>query len=501
MARNRIILFPLALFLALLLMLPGCKGKNVEPQAPEPGPENEEPQTPEPGPEKEDPQTPEPGDKTESPSEPRVLALEKTDIRTLQLEPTAGSISINRQFIYYLIPGAPGNGDRLIDIFGVDYPLPLLETVEVPILEGAVWRGGKLYYLSRDGLDGSEDIALYIYDTSTHTAAEHRLNFPDSFKPSCFFVTWEGEVFLVGTTGTYKYTLASKAMERVAEYNLSWEILARASWHPDELRLIYSEGNKLMSLDILSGQSSLLYQAEGKITEFCWGDFGPLTLLIGNRVEILDENGKFLNSHFIREGAYSLGWVPMLDMVSYLVRDGSGALPKLVIEDFAEGLRYTCWDCDGYIWTWESNLWTYSPDPETDATNLVYSHIHWMPGQDKEVEIPYFKSREEDPKLPLTYAQGNFGKIAAELFTLHMKDLRSQGSISAFKLHGVTFWQEELWGFQVLIDYSVQSSDEDWQSGNGELGKDGWVYDKCNFICIYRDEDNYVMGSNWSTSP
>lgn len=500
MERNRIFLFPLVFFLVLLLILPGCR-KNAEPQVPEPGPEHEEPQTPEPDPEKEDPETPEPGGKTESPPEPRVLALEKTDIRTLRLEPTAGSISINRQFIYYLIPGAPGNDDRLIDLFGVDYPLPLLDTVEVPILEAAVWKGGNLYYLSRDGINESEDIALYVYDTSSHTAAEHRLNFPDSFDPLSFFVTWEREVFFVGETGTYKYTLAGKAVERVAEFNLSWEILARASWHPYELKLIYSEGNKLMSLDILSGQSTLLYQAEGEITEFCWDDFGPLTVLIGNRVEMLDENGKFLSSHFIREGAYSLGWVPMLDMVSYLVRDGSGALSQFVIEDFAGGLRYTCWDCDGYIWTWESNLWTYSRDPETDDTNLVYSHIHWQPGQDTKVEIPYFKSREEDPKLPLNYAQGDFGKIAAELFTLHMKDLKSQGSISDFKLHGVTFWQEELWGFQVLVDYSVRSTDESWQAGNGDLGKDGWVNNKSNFICIYRDEDYYVMGSLWSTSP
>ena len=489
MVRNRIILFPLVFFLALLLVLPGCKEKNAEFRTPEPGPENEEPQISE------------PGEKTESPPKPRVLALDKTDIRTLQLQPTASSIMISRQFIYYLIPGAPGNDDRLIDIFGVDYPLPLLTTLDLPILEGAVWRGGKLYYLSRDGIAESEEIALYVYDTSTHTVAEHRLNFPDTFRPQCFFVTWEGEVFLVGETGTYKYTLADKAMERVAEFTLDWKILAQASWHPDNPQLIYSEGKQLMSIDIFSGKSTLLYQAEGEISEFCWSDFGTLTLLIGNRTEILDENGRFLNSHLICEGAYSLGWVPMLDMVSYLVPAESGASSHMVIEDFARGLRYTCWDCVGYIWTWASKLWSYSRDPETDATILVYSHIHWQPGQDKEVEIPYFKSREEDPRLPLTYAKGDFGKIAAELFTRHMQDLKSEGSISDFKLHRVTFWQEELWGFQVSIDYSVQSSDDSWQSGNGELGEDGWVNNKSNFINIYRDEDCYVMGSQWSTSP
>jgi len=462
-----------------------------------PGCVREQPVTPDPGPAIEDPE-PEPDPEPES----RVLDLEGTDIRTLELEPTASSISISRQFIYYFIPGAPGNDDHLIDIFGVDYPLPLLKGLDVPIMEGAVWRGEKLYYLSRDGLDQSEDIALYVYDTSSHTAAEHKLIFPDSFRPAdSFFVTWDGEVFFVGETGTYKYTLAKKTLKKVAGFNLDWHISSRSSrWHPEKPLFFYFEDNKLLRFDPQSGESTVLYQAAEIISEICWRDSHTLTLLAGNKLEILDENGRLLSSHLICEGARSFGWVPEVGMASYRAPVGSHAY-QLVIEDFENKTRYIYRDCDDYIWSSFDEIWTYSEDQETGTANLVLSHINWEPGQNQKEEIPYFKSREEDPKLPLNHAQGDFEKIAADLFTLHMEDLKSQGSITDFILLRVTFEQEEQWGFFVCIDYSVQSSDESWHSGNGELGKDGWVNNKTDYISIYRDEDSYVMGSDWSTSP
>ncbi len=430
------------------------------------------------------------------------MALEGTDIRTLQLEPTANNIKINCNYISYYLPA---NTDVLFlkDIFGGDYPLPRPKDMGMPTSEGAVWRDEKLYYLSRPGglIEEPERIVFYEYSTANHTAGEHLLKFPDSFSPKCFYVTWEGEVYFVGETATYKYTLTKKSLEKVVEFASDGEIPSWASsWHPEKPLLFYSEGNKLLCFDPLSGKSTLLYQADGEISEFFWGGSDLPTLLIGNRVEILAEDGKFLNSHTISPGAYSLSWVPLSNMVSYLTPAARDALPQLVIEDFEKGLRYSYRGCNSYVWNWQDKIWTYSEDPENGAA-LVLSHIHWEPGKDTEVKIPYFKSREEDPKLPLTYAQGDYEKIAAELFRLRMEEYKRQGSIAQYEISHVIFDSEEYWGFQVMVDYSVQAIDESWQSGNGELGKDGWIYDKCNFICIYRDEDYYVMGSQWSTSP
>ena len=459
----------------------------------------EQPVIPDPGPAIEEP-IPKPKPKPEP--EPRVLALEGTDIRTLELIPTSHNFRVNDQFISYYIPA---NIDvlYLTDIFGTDYPLPKPKDIRMPTTEGAVWRGDKLYYLSRPGIDeGPEGFFLYEYSTATHTATEHKLNFPDSFYPEeSFFVTWDGEVFFVGETGTYKYTLANKTLKKVAEFNLDWQISSWSSrWHPEKPLLFYFEGNKLWCFDPQSGKSTVFYQASGAISEFCWRDSRTLTLLRGNQLEILDENGRLLNSHRICEGARSLGWVPERGMASYRVPVGSNAY-QLFVEDFENEMLYTYRDCDDYIWSSVNEIWTYSEDQETGTAILVLSRINWEPGQNQKVEIPYFKSREEDPKLPLDYAQGDYEKIAAELFTLHMEDLKSQGSITDFKLLRVVFEQEEQWGFFVCIDYSVQSSDESWQSGNGELGKEGWVNNKSNFINIYRDDDYYVMGSQWSTSP
>ena len=459
-----------------------------------PGCVREQPVTPDPGPAIEDPE-PEP--------EPRVLVLEGTDIRTLEFKPSSYNFRINKQFISYYIPANIGIL-RLTDIFGVDYPLPSPKDMKMATMEGAVWRGDKLYFLSRPaGFEEEDDrFVFFEYSTATHTAAEHKLIFPDSFCPEeSFFVTWDGEVFFVGETGTYKYTLAKKTLKKVAEFNLDWQISSWSSrWHPEKPLLFYFEDNKLLRFDPQSGESTALYQAAGKISEICWSDFRQLTLLVGNKLEILDENGRLLNSHHICEGARSLGWVPELGMASYMVPVGSDDY-RLVIEDFEKGLRYTYRGCVDYIWSSFDQIWTYSEDQETGTAVLVLSHIYWEPSQNQKEEIPYFKSREEDPKLPLNYAQGDFAKIAAELFTLHMEDLKNQGSISDFKLLRVIFEHEEQWGFFVCIDYSVQSSDESWQSGDGELGEDGWVNNKTNFINIYRDEDCYVMGSNWSTSP
>ena len=490
MLRNRIVLFPLVFFLVLLLVLPGCIQKKGELTDPEPGQDNEEP-------EDEEPQDEEPKNE-----EPQVLALNGTDIRTLQLTPTSHNFMMNKQFISYYIP-ANVNVLRLTDIFGVDYPLPKPKDLSLPTSEGAAWRGDKLYYLSRPGIDeGPDGYFFYEYSIATHTAAEHKLNFPDSFNPEdSFFVTWDGEVFFVGETGTYKYTLAKKTLKKVAEFNLDWPIsFLPIRWHPEKPLLFYFEDNKLLRFDPLSGESTLLYQAAGKISEICWRDSSTLTLLAGHKLEILDENGRLLHSGLIGDGASSLSWVPELGMASYLVPGESGAF-QLVVEDLEKKTRYFYRDCGEYIWSSFNKIWTYTEDQETGTANLVLSHIKWEPGQIQKVEIPYFKSWEEDPKVPLNYAQGDFEKIAAQLFTLHMEDLKSQGNITGYTLLRVSFDREELWGFRVWIDYSVQSSDESWQSGNGELGKDGWVNDKTHYVSIYRDGDSYVMGSQWSTSP
>lgn len=474
MVRNRPV-FLLVFFLIFVLVLPGCK--------------NAEPVTPEPSPEPEPVSDPGPNNYLEA------TALEGTDIRRVQLEPTAYNIQVSYQYISYSLPA---NADPLLltDIFGQDYLLPEPKGKALLTMEGAFWRARNLYYLSRPVDRETCHTYFYKYDTGTHASAEYKLNFPESFSPETFYVTFEGEVYFVGERGAYKYSLGKKTMEMIAETVFEESIFSGPiSWHPQEPLLFYCNGNQLMSFDPLEGKSKVVYQASGEIEELFWGDSDLPGLLVDN-VEILADDGTLLRRIELPAGAYSLSWVPQGDKISFLTPIGGDGVPQLTIQEVNTGKRYQYRSCNRYLWTWDGKMWAYT---DQDGS-LVLSCIHWRPGLDT-VAIPYYVSREEDPKLPITYAQGDFEKIAAELFRLRMEEYKSQGSIAQYKINRVSFESEEYWGFQALVEYSVQAIDGDWQSGNGDLGEEGWINDKLNFLCIYRDEDNYVLGKNWSTSP
>lgn len=504
MRRFGLVLFFLILVAALLLPM-GCSQKTDPPPEPGPGddgddpiPREEEPGALDPTPGQE--VTP-PGPVTPPPV--RVLTLEGAVLRTVTLPPTARKLDINQQYVYYCLPGAPGNGDFLVDLFGNDYPLPHLAALETPLLRGAVWRGSKLYYLSMDALAQVEDIALYEYNTVTHTAAEHKFTFPEPFRPAFFHVTGD-TVFLVGETGTYRYSLREKTLKREVQFELDQETLARASWHPREPLLFYAEGSKLFSLDPLSGNNSLRYQAQGKIEEFFWGDYDLPLILVENRVETLADDGKVLSSRAVLAGARALAQVtnPFASwvMVSYLAPLQEGGPLQLVVEDYENNKRYLYRNCKSYIWDWSGEkIWTYSEGEE--EADLTFSYLFWQPEGSKEVEIPYYESREKDPKLPLDYEKGDLVKVAKELFRLRLEEYKRQGSLKKYELNYFSFWGDEPWGFLVAADYSVLPGSGDWVSGNGELAKDGWINNKYNFISVYRDGDSYVLGQNWSTSP
>jgi hypothetical protein len=475
MVRNRVALL-LVFFLVFVLVLPGCR--DGEPVTPEPDPEPGLEQDPEPG------------------NLPEALELEGTDIRTVQLEPTANNIQVSYQYISYYLPA---NIDLLLlkDIYGKDYTLSKPKGVELPTMEGACWRGRKLYYLSRPGGPVKETGKTYFYeyDTGTHAAVEHKLNFPESFSPETFYVTRDGEVYFVGETGAYKYSLGKKTMAMIAEAVFEESIFSGPiSWHPREPLLFYCQGNQLMCFDSLEGKSRVVCQASGEIKELFWGDSDLPALLAGN-VEILAADGTLQSRIALPSGAYSLSWVPQGGKISFLTRPDGDELPRLTIQDVKTGKRCLYRSCHSYLWTWDGNIWVYA-----DQEGLVLSRIHWGAGLDT-VPIPYYVSREEDPKLPLAFAQGDFEKIAAELFRLRMEEYKRQGNIAQYKINGVSFDSEDYWGFQAMVEYSVQAIDGDWQSGNGELGEDGWIFNKLNFIRIYRDEDHYVLGNNWTTSP
>lgn len=487
-----------ALLLVLLLVVVGCS--STPPVEPEPGGDlpGEEP-----GSQEGDP-APEPGKETDPVQAARDRVLAATDLRVLALEPTAGGFSVYQQYLYYWLPGAPSNGHRLVDFFGGDYPLPHLHTLEVPYLEKATWGlGGKLYYLCRDALDEAEDFALFAYDTATGKAVEHRLIFPQPFRPRQFFLTQEGEALLVGETGAYLYNLAAKIMKKAADFSLEPDILARATWYPDEPLLSYSQGDQLYSFDPLRGETTLCYSAQGTIKEIFWDPSGFPALLTPGLVEVLSEEGKLRKSYAVPADAHSLAWVPdwfSEEKISYLLPAPQEGLPQLIVADFDQGITYTYRSCSRYLWDWEggTKVWTYSEDGKKAALTLGWLHWDQAP---QAPAIPYYQSREEDPRLPLDYGKGNLLKIATELFRLRLEEFKKQGSLSKYTIEGVDFWGDAPWSYLAAAKYSVLPGDDDWVSGNGELGEDGWVRHKYNFIRIYQDGEYYVLGSNWATSP
>jgi hypothetical protein len=118
------------------------------------------------------------------------------------------------------------------------------------------------------------------------------------------------------------------------------------------------------------------------------------------------------------------------------------------------------------------------------------------------MQIP--ESCLDNPKLPVTHAQGDWVKIAQDLFVMCMESLQGQDTpegITDYTLHRVMFSGEELWGYLVYAEYSVQSDGDYYEAGNGEIGDDGWVNNKVAFIPIYRDQDHFIIASQWSTSP
>lgn len=484
------------LFLALLLVLPLTGCSKTPPVEPDPGvnPPVIEPGPPEP--------TPDPGAEPGPIQTGRERTLEGTDLRVLALEPTAGGFDIYQQYLYYWLPGAPSNGHRLVDFFGGDYPLPHLKTLTAPYLERATWGpGGKLYYLCRDAFDEAEDFALFAYDAATAKAVEHKLSFPQPFRPRQFFLTREGEALLVGETGSYLYNLTTKAIEKAADFSLEAEILSRASWSPSEPLLYYSQGEQLFSFDPLRGEANLCYSAQGTIKEIFWDRSSYPALLTPGRIEVLSEEGELYKSYAVPADAHSFSWAPdwfAEEKVSYLLPTPQGS-PQLIVDDFQEGITYTYRSCTSYLWDWEggTKVWTYSEDGENAA--LTLSWLHW--GQAPQAPaIPYYQSRDQDPKLPLDYGE-DLVKIATELFRLRLEEFKKQGSLAKYTIEGVNFWGDDPWGYLAAAKYSVLPQDGDWVSGNGELGEDGWVRHKYNFIEIYRDGDYYVLGSNWATSP
>lgn len=498
--KNRPIVLVIAILLVLLLAAPGCtREKNHEEQPPG----NEEPQTPTPGgkPGGEDPPPPS-GD-----TEERVLNI--TEMRSLKLEPTVHNVSFSsdgRYITYYV--ASQVEQVCLIDSFGTEYPLPTPEEI-LPSREGAVWREDKLYYLSRYGGWDDEPMgaAFYVYSTKTHRADEHPLSLPDTFYPQCFYVTDDEDLLLVGDKGSYKYSLSTKELERLAEFSLSWDIFPWAVWHPNEPLLTYPEGDQLIVTDVLTGKSTVLYQGKGEIEEICWNDMGDtLAVLVGNRVDTISANGEYRGS-YPGEGAYSLKWVPQSIAFSYLTRADWSSSPKLVIEDLWRELRLSHRGCAGYAWSWPDKLWTFWESSEQDATILALNHIHWSTDT-TQVNIPYFDEATgaENPKLPVTHGQGDWETIAEDLFIMLMETLKSESTpeymrITDYTLDKIKFFVEEPWGFRVYAYYSVQSQGDYYEAGNGDIGEDGWVNNKMAFIDIYKDQGYYIMGRDWSTSP
>jgi len=298
----------------------------------------------------------------------------------------------------------------------------------------------------------------------------------------------------VGETGSYLFSIATGEMEKVAEFSLAPDILAKAVWKPHRPLLTYSEGNELKLIDVLSGEESILYEAPGVISEFCWGDFDNIALLIGNRVEKIDgSDGRYLDSITVADGAHSLGWVPLVEMICYLT-PSEDSLPTMVIADLENNLRYTYPGCNGYTWIYLNYLWTYRESSEQDTTTLVYSRIQWNSNQAKPGKIP--ESCLDNPRLPDTYAHGNIEKIAGELFAMYLEGLVAEGSITDYVVHSVIFQREELGGFRVSAHYSVQSQDTvAWASGDGELGEDDWINNKSIYIDIFQDGSAFLLGT------
>jgi len=119
--------------------------------------------------------------------------------------------------------------------------------------------------------------------------------------------------------------------------------------------------------------------------------------------------------------------------------------------------------------------------------------------------------QEQSPKTykpSVPYAQGeDLNKVANNLIIMYLEHYKNASDEPAdlklkdYRIQKVEVYKSDEAGFMFNAIFSVLPQTEGaYVAGNGTIGENGWVNDKCMFIKVTKSNNTYQM-VDWGTSP